>query len=65
MPKPRVARESVLLALIGYGVALVLVLLAFAVVDGEGEEWLLKVAFYLAVATTGVVLAFLLRQRRG
>jgi hypothetical protein len=65
MPRPKVARETVLVALIGYGVALVLALLAFTVVDGEAEDWLLKIAFYLAVSTTGVFLAFLLRQRRG
>ena len=64
MPTPGV-REWVIVALIGYGVALVLVLLALTVVDGGAEEWLFKVGYYLAVSATGLLLASLLRRRRG
>ena len=65
MPVPKVVLERGFLtaALIGYGTALVLVLLASTVVDGEAGEWFSEVGFYVAVAATGVLGASMRKRR--
>ena len=64
MLAPRVVRRELLIpALIFYGVALVLVLLAVTVVDGEAEDWLFKVAFYMAIPATVFVLGCTRKRR--
>lgn len=56
-------RERILFASIGYGTAVVLMLLAFVVGDGDGQRYLFNSALILAAATTGTLLISFRRRR--